>query len=530
MIFEVDIVVIGGGISACSCFYDLCSDASEGHTTVLLEGRDRFGGRSCTEKVLIEGDEYSVDTGGQWLGACHNTILGICKEMGVQLENQPYPDSQNQTQAQIIGEEREGEGDQALCELAYYKMKELVPEATAEVEAFKLYVKECFRKINKATGTTSASDAESEEEDFEALIDLKIEWDRISVLQVAVSLCSFASAIQEISYFVQTVLSVDPKDCSFLFFLHHVFVFGGGDEGMELLGDGPQGLQALKIAGGTQQISEWLIAGALKCDNGTGKSGNQAILNCNVVSIDLSNIDQDADPSSSSLSCIKVKCVDGREFICKRVIIGLAPTMFTNTITITPPSIIDNARAELYSSMISGCAVKVIVVFAAAFWRDIAAPPSRAKAIEDMSICHNIFESSVGPHPALVCLITGSYATRYHSMQEGERRELMLDQLRDMYASYTEPLVYIEKDWIAETLSGGCFAAVFPPTPNASFAQSGHLLLEPLVPNMVWNCCCEATDSFYGYLEGAALSGKRVAREVLETIKSEPKPKSIEDY
>jgi hypothetical protein len=56
------------------------------------------------------------------------------------------------------------------------------------------------------------------------------------MLDVITAECSHARAVEDLSYFVQTVLAVDPENCSYLFFLHYVFAWGGGENGMALLG------------------------------------------------------------------------------------------------------------------------------------------------------------------------------------------------------------------------------------------------------------------------------------------------------
>ena len=81
----------------------------------------------------------------------------------------------------------------------------------------------------------------------------------------------------------------------------------------------------------------------------------------------------------------------------------------------------------------------------------------------------------------------------------------------------TAPIHYVERDWCVEEYSGGCFAAVVGPTPEAMFASHGALLREPIVTGRVFVAGTEASTAFYGYLEGAARRGEEVAREILST-------------
>lgn len=61
---------------------------------VVLEARDRVGGRTCTEKVRFDSqkpddekadkaEEISVDVGGAYVGPTQDRILRIAKELSI---------------------------------------------------------------------------------------------------------------------------------------------------------------------------------------------------------------------------------------------------------------------------------------------------------------------------------------------------------------------------------------------------------------------------------------------------------------
>jgi monoamine oxidase len=72
-----DAVVVGAGLSG------LCSARElvrQGKDTVVLEARDRVGGRMVRESVI---DGGWIDRGGQWIGPTQSNILALAKELGV---------------------------------------------------------------------------------------------------------------------------------------------------------------------------------------------------------------------------------------------------------------------------------------------------------------------------------------------------------------------------------------------------------------------------------------------------------------
>ncbi len=75
---SVDVVVVGGGYSGLSAAWTL---NKQGCSVMVLEARDRVGGRAWTARVPGGG---WVDQGGQWIGPGQTQILELAKEVGVE--------------------------------------------------------------------------------------------------------------------------------------------------------------------------------------------------------------------------------------------------------------------------------------------------------------------------------------------------------------------------------------------------------------------------------------------------------------
>jgi monoamine oxidase len=71
-----DAVVVGGGYAGLAAARKL---TEEGCSTVLLEARDRVGGRTHT----VEEAGAQVDLGGQWIGPGQDHIYALAADTGV---------------------------------------------------------------------------------------------------------------------------------------------------------------------------------------------------------------------------------------------------------------------------------------------------------------------------------------------------------------------------------------------------------------------------------------------------------------
>ena len=75
------------------------------------------------------------------------------------------------------------------------------------------------------------------------------------------------------------------------------------------------------------------------------------------------------------------------------------------------------------------------------------------------------------------------------------------------------PLEYIERDWMAEEFSRGCYGAHFTP---GVWGDYGHALIQPV--GLVHWAGAECSPVWNGYMEGAVRSGEQVADDVLSAL------------
>ena len=79
----VDVVIIGAGFSGLACasaLVDACADLR----VVVLEARDRVGGRTCNETVSVPNlGDIRIDVGGAYVGPTQDRLLRVARSVGV---------------------------------------------------------------------------------------------------------------------------------------------------------------------------------------------------------------------------------------------------------------------------------------------------------------------------------------------------------------------------------------------------------------------------------------------------------------
>src|SRR5918912_3667129 len=74
---EADVAVVGAGLAGLTSARRL---EAAGASVVVLEARDRVGGRTLNEPL---GDGQVVEIGGQWIGPTQDRIAALARELGV---------------------------------------------------------------------------------------------------------------------------------------------------------------------------------------------------------------------------------------------------------------------------------------------------------------------------------------------------------------------------------------------------------------------------------------------------------------
>src|SRR3954471_14988967 len=74
---KADVAIVGGGLAGLTAARNL---VKAGHSVVLLEARDRVGGRTLNHKLP---DGQVLETGGEFVGPTQTRVLALAKSMGI---------------------------------------------------------------------------------------------------------------------------------------------------------------------------------------------------------------------------------------------------------------------------------------------------------------------------------------------------------------------------------------------------------------------------------------------------------------
>ena len=485
-----DVAVIGAGLAGLTVASNLLR-TNRGLSVVLTEARDLVGGRTCTIQIdcdsgamvhngsreLVSAQEKggsgrraSIDVGGQWVGLQHSRTLELVDRFQMLLDPQVYPCVES-------GDERAESAAMktlTLVEAVNYPPIRLSDEEFEEVDGFLGYVDELAHQLDLERPWEHPQAAELDGFSLQEVIERRVKSESVQA---------------HLSLFAQTVLSCDPGEVGFFFFL--VYLISGG--GFEALGDGEQGAQKWKIVGGTQQLSSRMH------EEFSALGGRSFFLS----------------PVSRVAACSDGYAVTAGDRVvrARKVVLALSP-MLAGRIQFDPA--LPEEKQKLCDGFIRPCCIKVFALYDRHFWLD---PQSSLEVphFSELGPVHNVFHAALGPDLfALVGLITGAEARQIseQNLSQEQLKELVLGQYRAMYGpSALKAQGFFAHDWTQEEHSGGCFASLLP---KNVLSKYGPWLRKPFA-GLHW-CSTETAEMYCGYFEGAIRSGDRVTREILDDL------------
>lgn len=279
---------------------------------------------------------------------------------------------------------------------------------------------------------------------------------------------------------VRTVFGADPSEISLLYFLAYCNAGGGFLRLVEVAGSAQQD----RVVGGAQGIALGLAA----------RLGDRVRLGQPVRALHR--------PGDHH-----VVSTDHGSFAARSVIVALPPALAAG-LSFEPG--LPAARDQLQQRVPMGITVKVLCTYDRASWRERGFSGEVVADGRPISVVYDNGEHD-GSQPALVSFVVGQPARTWLALPADERRRVLLRELARLLGPEAgSPTHYVEQNWAAEPYSRGCPVGVLS---AGVLTAVGHALREP-VGRLHWAGTESATE-WTGYLEGAAESGERAAREVL---------------
>jgi monoamine oxidase len=283
--------------------------------------------------------------------------------------------------------------------------------------------------------------------------------------------------------FIGEMMAADPAAISVL---HMAFYLRSGG-GIRYLNAFEGGAQQWRVDGGAH----------LLCRALADRLGERVHLQQPVCAID-----QDAE----EVVVHSVSAVDGTrsEYRADRVVVAVPP-LLAQRIEFRPALPAPRATAATGR----GCAVKVHQRYPAPIWRE--------HGLSGWSVsAHGPLLSTVDDSPpdesagVLTGFVTGAAASSFSSLSPDLQRDAAMAHTRRLFPQLPPPTRCTVTDWLAEEYSRGCYAALFGP---GDWLRLGPTLTTP--HGRVHWAGTETSLEFFGLMEGAIRSGRRVATELI---------------
>ena len=440
-----EVIVVGAGLAGLVAARDL---VRAGVAVTVLEARDRVGGRTLSTTL----DGQTIDLGGQWIGDKHARLRRLASELGVESFAQ-----------HSRGKKVLARTDGTLTTFSGFLPKigllGLVDLGLAIMKLERL-----ARKVSledpRATPNAGALDAQTVADWLERRVRTRAARDMLGIA-------------------TQMIFAAEPRDLSLLFFL----LYARSSDGLQRLAEIEHGAQERRFTTGAQSI----------CHRLAEPLGTRVRLEHAVRAIEQSASGAIVHTSHGPLQT-------------RRVILALPPAMLQK-IDFTPS--LPAERARLHAGMPMGSVIKCIASYDRPFWREAG---YSGEAISTTGAVRATFDdcSPSGDHAALVAFVVGDPAKQLSRVPEAERRQQILGELARLHgAEARTPTAYLDKDWLAEEWSGGCYVGLMPP----GLAQSASALRAPC--GRIHFAGTETAIHHLGYLEGAIESGERAACEIV---------------
>jgi monoamine oxidase len=452
---DADVVIVGAGLAGLVAAREV---QLGGATAVVLEARERVGGRTLNEPIGEEHPGKVVEVGGQWIGPGQNRIAALAREMGVDT----FPThAKGENIVEFAGKRRRYRGT----------IPRIGAHVLADVAQAQLKIGRLARRVPLEAPWQAPNARRLDSQTFET-------WLRRNAYT--------RGGRELLATAIEAVWAVEPADVSLL----HVLFYTHSAGGFDLLLDSEGGAQQDRFVGGSQLISIRL-AEAL---------GGDGVVH---LGQPVTRIEHGGDK-------VRVTAATGLVAIGRRVIVALPPTL-TSRIAYDPP--LPGHRDQLTQRMPQGSVIKCMAIYDEPFWR---ADGLSGQAMSDVGPAKVVFDNSPpdGSPGVLLAFLEGERARVAGRLAADARRDQIVGGLTRLFGpKAAEPTGFVERSWAEEEWTRGCYGCYMPPGVWTSY---GNALRAP-IGRIHW-AGAETATVWSGYMDGAVQSGQRAAGEALAGV------------
>jgi monoamine oxidase len=456
---KADVVVVGGGLSGLSAARTI---AHAGHSVIVLEARERVGGRTWNRPIT--GGAY-IDAGAEFVGPTQDRIKALAKAVGVETfptyntgSNVYWKDGKRETYASTG------------------------PTGTAPPDP--TFLPDLLQVIQRLNTMAQEINVEAPWEAKEAE-----EWDS-QTFYTWIKANEVNPEFQRlVATAIEAIFGQESRDLSLLYVLF--YLASSGDEThpgtFERNFETAEGAQEERFVGGSQLVSLKVAA----------ELGRNVVLNARVRQI------------TQEANGVKVQLEKGH-VSAKQAIVAMPPPIAAR---IDYEPLLPVLRDQLTQRAPMGSYAKVDVVYDEPFWREEGLTGQTVSLNGPVRIT---FDSTpVGGSPGvLLGFIGGADARSWYGLSHEQRRQAVIENFTDYFGTKASaPLEYVENAWAEERFSRGDPVAGLGPGTLLDF---GPALRRPC-GRIHW-AGTETSDYWVGYMDGAVRSGERAAAEVLAEL------------
>jgi len=445
-----DVVVVGAGISGLVAAREV---AAKGRSVVVLEARDRVGGRILNHELA---GGSVIEAGGAFVGPTQDHILGLCEELGIQTFKE-YTAGSSVYLSKGIRQTYQGT---------------IPPDPLILPDAGRLQLQ--LDEMSKDVPV-----------DAPWLAAKAAEWDSTSLHDWVAQNTVNPDTAKLLEVYLQPLLGADARDVSLLFMLWYLATAGNerNPGTFERSSGTENGAQDSRIVGGSQLIPLRMA---------------ERLGDIVALSAPVRRIEHSADRA--------VVTTDRGEVSAGRVIVATPPPLITQIdwAPLLPPK-----RMQLLQRHFMGALMKCDAVYDKPFWRDKGL---NGFGISDVPPVRVAFDNSPadGSPGVLLAFVGGATWAEWGSRSLDERRQGVLEGFARLFGDEAlDPIEYTEQDWTHERWSYG--GPVANPGLGATY-RFGDQIRRP-VGRVHW-AGTETSTYWAGYMDGAVRAGKRAAAEV----------------
>ncbi|MGO9875135.1 MAG: flavin monoamine oxidase family protein [Acidimicrobiia bacterium] len=410
---DVDACVVGAGYAGLTAARRL---AQHGRSVVVLEARDRVGGRIWTQPLS---DGTPVDRGGAWLAPTHDAMFGLAREVGV---------STYKTWVKGAHLLVDGARTRRYTGL----IPKISPAAIVTIALAQWKIDRMAKQVPIEAPWTAQRASEWDSQTVAA-------WLERSGIRTTIGRALFEMA-------VRGLFTGDLNDVSLLNLLFLVRAHGS--------------IEALfSIEGGSQ---ENMIEG------GAGSIARR-------MADDLGDAVRLQAPVRSVTQGDDHVIVETDELAIRagHAVVAVPPAL---ALEIAFDPVLPDDRLTLYRNTVAGPESKTLVVYDEPFWR---ADGFSGQTSEPGSACEVTLDASpsCGTPGVIASFAFGPVASRFDALDPAERRRAVLDALTARLGRRAaSPTEFIETPWWEENWTRGCSMAHFRP---GMLTRYGPLLRQP---------------------------------------------------